>query len=64
MGSLLFYVIANFFTEDFGGGSEWNFQFHHVNEMFMIWPHGSEGLDFLGNLNSIHHSIHITTSLS
>jgi hypothetical protein len=42
VGSLLVHVIANFFVEEFGGSSEWNSQFHHVDEMFMIWPHGSE----------------------
>jgi hypothetical protein len=67
MGSPLTPVIANFFMEDFEKKATeqaahksvcW---FRHVDDTFVIWPHGQENLaEFLNHLNGLHNKIQFT----
>jgi hypothetical protein len=67
MGSPLSPVIANFFMEDFERKAIeqathkpvcW---FKHVDDTFVIWPHGQEKLiEFLNHLNGLHNKIQFT----
>ena len=70
MGSPLSPVIANFYMEDFEikvtekathKPACW---YRHVDDTFVIWPHGQEKLtDFLNHLNGIHHNIKFTMEI-
>ncbi|XP_046383788.1 uncharacterized protein LOC124154233 [Ischnura elegans] len=67
MGSPLSPVVANLFMERFEAeaintyGKKPKIWLRYVDDTFIIWPHGTEGLDrFLNHLNSRHQNIRFT----
>jgi hypothetical protein len=68
MGSPLYPVIGDFFMEDFEKRAQANYKplcwFHYVDDICVIWPHGSENLErFLSHMNGLHRNKQFTMEI-